>query len=102
MSASHSAHVKEAPYYYVPADSSHPVSASISLLVGGVGVIAESDYGFDVNVLDVDADVDRVGLQIRVCADIVCGSWVRCKRRSEPAKLFLRGLEWSPSAFYQP
>ena len=40
MSASHSAHVKEAPYYYVPADSSHPVSASISLLVVMLGASA--------------------------------------------------------------
>jgi len=29
------------------------------VLVGGVGVIAEGDYGFDVNVLDVDADVEE-------------------------------------------
>lgn len=40
MSASHSAHVKEAPYYYVPADSSHPVSASITLLVVMLGASA--------------------------------------------------------------
>ena len=40
MSASHSAHVKEAPFYYVPADSSHPVSASISLLVVMLGASA--------------------------------------------------------------
>lgn len=37
MSASHSGHVKEAPYYYVPADSSHPVSASVTLLVVMLG-----------------------------------------------------------------
>jgi uncharacterized protein GlcG (DUF336 family) len=29
------------------------------VLVGGVGVIAEGDYGFDVNVLDVDADIEE-------------------------------------------
>jgi uncharacterized protein GlcG (DUF336 family) len=29
------------------------------VLVGGVGVIAETDYGFDINVLDVDADVEE-------------------------------------------
>jgi hypothetical protein len=46
-------------------------------------------------------DVDRVGLQIRVCADVACGSWVRCEKRSEPAKLFLGGLKWSPSGFYE-
>ena len=40
MSASHSSHVKEAPYYYVPADSSHPVSASITLLVVMLGASA--------------------------------------------------------------
>jgi cytochrome c oxidase subunit III len=40
MSASHSAHVKEAPYYYVPADSSHPVSASVTLLVVMLGASA--------------------------------------------------------------
>jgi len=40
MSASHSGHVKEAPYYYVPADSSHPVSASITLLVVMLGASA--------------------------------------------------------------
>ncbi|MBU3970773.1 MAG: heme-binding protein [Alphaproteobacteria bacterium] len=29
------------------------------VLVGGVGVVAEGDYGFDVNVLDVDVDVEE-------------------------------------------
>ena len=29
------------------------------VLVGGVGVIAEGDYGFDANVLDVDADIEE-------------------------------------------
>ncbi|MDP1913305.1 heme-binding protein [Brevundimonas sp.] len=29
------------------------------VLVGGVGVIAESDYGFDINVLDVDVDIEE-------------------------------------------
>ena len=29
------------------------------VLVGGVGVIAEGDYGFDVNVLDVDVDIEE-------------------------------------------
>jgi len=37
MSASHSVTGKEAPYYYVPADSPHPVRASISLLLALVG-----------------------------------------------------------------
>lgn len=37
MSASHSVHVKEAPYYYVPADSAHPVRTSICLLAMGLG-----------------------------------------------------------------
>ena len=37
MSASHSGQVKEAPYYYVPSDSSHPVSASVTLLVVMLG-----------------------------------------------------------------
>ena len=38
MSASHLAQGKEAPYYYVPADSPHPVRASVSLLIGLLGV----------------------------------------------------------------
>src|SRR5690606_4538308 len=38
MSASHMAQGKEAPYYYVPADSPHPVRASASLLIGLLGV----------------------------------------------------------------
>ena len=29
------------------------------VLVGGVGVVAEGDYGFDINVLDVDIDVEE-------------------------------------------
>ena len=33
MSASHSVHTKEAPYYYVPESSPHPARASVSLLV---------------------------------------------------------------------
>jgi len=37
MSASHSVQGKEAPYYYVPADSPHPVRASFSLLVVMLG-----------------------------------------------------------------
>jgi len=32
LSAGHSAHGNSAPYYYVPADSAHPVRASIALL----------------------------------------------------------------------
>ena len=40
MSASHSATGKEAPYYYVPADSPHPVRASFSLLVVMLGASA--------------------------------------------------------------
>ena len=32
MSAGHSANGNQAPYYYVPADSAHPVRASIALL----------------------------------------------------------------------
>ncbi len=37
MSASHSVHGSEAPYYYVPADSAHPVRASFAMLLMGVG-----------------------------------------------------------------
>ena len=37
MSASHSAHGSEAPYYYVPSHSVHPVRASIALLITLVG-----------------------------------------------------------------
>ncbi len=37
MSASHSAHGNEAPYYYVPSDSPHPVRASFSLLLTLLG-----------------------------------------------------------------
>ena len=33
MSASHSVTDGKAPYYYVPADSAHPVRASIALLI---------------------------------------------------------------------
>ena len=40
MSASHSGTVKEAPYYYVPADSPHPVRASVSLLIVMLGASA--------------------------------------------------------------
>ena len=29
------------------------------VLIGGVGVVAESDYGFDINVLDVDVDIEE-------------------------------------------
>lgn len=29
------------------------------VLVGGVGVVAERDYGFDINVLDVDVDIEE-------------------------------------------
>jgi len=36
MSASHSVHAKEAPYYYVPADSGHPVRMAVALLVIGL------------------------------------------------------------------
>jgi len=37
MSASHSATGNKAPYYYVPADSAHPVRASVALLIVLVG-----------------------------------------------------------------
>ena len=37
MSASHSVHTKEAPYYYVPESSPHPARASVSLLVTMLG-----------------------------------------------------------------
>lgn len=37
MSAGHSSTVKEAPYYYVPPDSAHPVRASVALLVVMLG-----------------------------------------------------------------
>lgn len=40
MSASHSAPGKEAPYYYVPADSPHPVRASFALLLVMLGASA--------------------------------------------------------------
>jgi cytochrome c oxidase subunit 3 len=40
MSASHSIQGKEAPYYYVPNDSAHPVRASIALLVLMLGASA--------------------------------------------------------------
>ncbi|GAA4324845.1 cytochrome c oxidase subunit 3 [Pigmentiphaga soli] len=38
MSASHSASGKEAPYYYVPAPSMHPATASLGLLAFGLGM----------------------------------------------------------------
>lgn len=37
MSASHSIHSKEAPYYYVPESSPHPARASVSLLITMLG-----------------------------------------------------------------
>lgn len=40
MSASHSTHGNVAPYYYVPADSAHPVRASVALLVVMLGASA--------------------------------------------------------------
>lgn len=40
MSASHSAQGKEAPYYYVPADSGHPVRMAVALLAMGLGAAA--------------------------------------------------------------
>jgi cytochrome c oxidase subunit 3 len=40
MSASHSIHTKEAPYYYVPASSPHPARASVSLLITMLGAAA--------------------------------------------------------------
>ncbi|MCC7225670.1 MAG: cytochrome c oxidase subunit 3 [Burkholderiaceae bacterium] len=40
MSASHSVHTKEAPYYYVPASSPHPARASVSLLITMLGAAA--------------------------------------------------------------
>ena len=40
MSASHSIPSKEAPYYYVPNDSAHPVRASLALLVVMLGAAA--------------------------------------------------------------
>ncbi len=40
MSASHSIQGKEAPYYYVPNDSAHPVRASFALLVVMLGASA--------------------------------------------------------------
>ena len=39
MSASHSTHGNVAPYYYVPADSAHPVCASVALLVVMLGAL---------------------------------------------------------------
>jgi len=40
MSASHSVQGKEAPYYYVPADSGHPVRNAVALLAIGIGAAA--------------------------------------------------------------
>ncbi|CAM3914588.1 cytochrome c oxidase subunit 3 [Bordetella tumbae] len=40
MSASHSVQGKEAPYYYVPADSAHPVRSAVALLATGIGAAA--------------------------------------------------------------
>jgi cytochrome c oxidase subunit III len=40
MSASRSAQGKEAPYYYVPADSGHPVRMAVALLAMGLGAAA--------------------------------------------------------------
>src|SRR5690606_12279731 len=40
MSASHSVQGKEAPYYYVPADSGHPVRTAVALLAMGLGAAA--------------------------------------------------------------
>lgn len=40
MSASHSVLEKEAPYYYVPADSAHPVRTAVALLAMGLGAAA--------------------------------------------------------------
>jgi cytochrome c oxidase subunit 3 len=37
MSAGHSVQAKEAPYYYVPADSGHPVRSAVSLLFIAAG-----------------------------------------------------------------
>ena len=42
MSASHSVQGKEAPYYYVPADSGHPVRTAVALLLMGLGA---ADWG---------------------------------------------------------
>ena len=40
MSASHSVQGKEAPYYFVPADSGHPVRMAVALLFMGLGAAA--------------------------------------------------------------
>ncbi|WP_026639930.1 cytochrome c oxidase subunit 3 [Bordetella petrii] len=40
MSASHSVQGKEAPYYYVPADSAHPVRTAVTLLAMALGAAA--------------------------------------------------------------
>jgi len=40
MSASHSVQGKEAPYYFVPADSGHPVRTAVALLFMGLGAAA--------------------------------------------------------------
>jgi cytochrome c oxidase subunit 3 len=56
MSASHSVRGNEAPYYYVPADSRHPIQASASLLVMGVGA------ALWINRLDVGHWVFLVGI----------------------------------------
>src|SRR5690606_25084271 len=39
MSASHTAPGKEAPYYFVPGLSGHPVRASLALMLFGLGMV---------------------------------------------------------------
>lgn len=57
MSASHSGHLKEAPYYFVPADSGHPLRMAIAFLIIGVSAaawingMAAAKYGFAFGML---------------------------------------------------
>jgi cytochrome c oxidase subunit 3 len=59
MSAGQAAHGKEAPYYYVPAHSSHPVQASVSMLLVMIGAalwingIAPGDWIFLIGVISM-------------------------------------------------
>lgn len=58
MSASQTAHGTEAPYYYVPPDSAHPVRASVSLLavlLGGGFWINGHEAGFWVFLVGIAA-----------------------------------------------